>query len=41
MRRLRVAILAGEASGDILGAGLLHALHGRVEQLEIVGVGGS
>lgn len=40
MRRLRIAILAGEASGDILGAGLLHALHGRVEQLEIVGVGG-
>lgn len=40
MRRLRIAILAGEASGDILGAGLLRALHGRVEQLEIVGVGG-
>ena len=40
MQKLRVAILAGEASGDILGAGLLKALHQRVEQLEIVGVGG-
>lgn len=40
MQTLRVAILAGEASGDILGAGLLRALHERVERLEIVGVGG-
>lgn len=40
MQKLRVAILAGEASGDILGAGLLKALRARVDQLDIVGVGG-
>lgn len=40
MRKLRVAILAGEVSGDIIGSGLLKALHQRVDELEIVGVGG-
>jgi lipid-A-disaccharide synthase len=40
VERLRIGIVAGEASGDILGGGLLRALHERVPNLEIRGVGG-
>lgn len=37
---MRVAVIAGEASGDLLGAGLLRALRGRVSELESEGIGG-
>ncbi|MBJ3775550.1 lipid-A-disaccharide synthase [Acuticoccus mangrovi] len=39
MRRLRVAILAGEASGDHLGGALMHAIAAR-RAVEWMGVGG-
>jgi lipid-A-disaccharide synthase len=39
-RRLRIAMVAGEASGDLLGALLLQALRERVPQLDAVGIGG-
>ena len=39
-RPLRVFIVAGEHSGDHLGAGLLAALRGRVPALDVAGVGG-
>lgn len=39
-RRLRVSIVAGEASGDVLGAGVLQALAARCPSIEIVGIGG-
>jgi lipid-A-disaccharide synthase len=37
---LRVGVVAGEASGDTLGAGLIEALRARVPQLACVGVAG-
>ena len=39
-KRLRVAIVAGERSGDTLGAGLIEALRRRVPELECVGIAG-
>lgn len=39
-RRLRVAVVAGEPSGDVLGGGLLRALAARYPRIEIEGIGG-
>lgn len=38
--KLRVALVAGEASGDILGSGLMQSLKARHPQIEFMGVGG-
>lgn len=37
---MRIGIVAGEASGDLLGAKLIHALRERCPQLQIEGIGG-
>jgi len=37
---LRIALVAGEASGDILGSGLMRAIKARHPQVEFTGVGG-
>lgn len=39
-RKLRIGILAGEASGDILGAALLRALKEKFDYVEAVGIAG-
>ena len=41
MSGLRVAMVAGESSGDALGAALIEALRARVPDLTVIGVAGS
>ncbi|WP_120995625.1 lipid-A-disaccharide synthase [Stutzerimonas urumqiensis] len=41
MKRLRIALVAGEASGDILGAGLMRSIAAVRPDVEFIGVGGA
>ncbi|WP_462382160.1 lipid-A-disaccharide synthase [Pseudomonas sp. Marseille-QA0892] len=40
MKSVRVALVAGEASGDLLGAGLMRSIKARHPHVEFIGVGG-
>jgi lipid-A-disaccharide synthase len=40
MSSMRVAIVAGESSGDALGAALIDALRARVPDMRVLGVAG-
>ena len=40
MERIKIAIVAGEASGDLLGSHLVNALRQRLPHAEFVGIGG-
>ena len=36
----KIAILAGEASGDLIGSNLMSYLNSKIKNIEFIGVGG-